>query len=469
MNPYVALVQRASLALRHVRLTPFDCSTLEGRSQERYRLIALSGGAAVLSRFATAFVGLATVPMLLNYLGKDLFGIWAIVSSLVVWMQLFDFGIGNGLSNALAEAVGRNDRQAANRYLSSALLVTAAISILGLPLLAVGVLVVPWHTLLKIDPAMGSLMARALLVVGLVFMLNISASLIGRVFIAHQRAYLLSAYQAGSAVLSLAMLVVAVRLQLDFLWLVAMLSAAPLLANITLWFSISKASADLRFGCRMVSGPAIRRVAQSSIPLFAFQCGALLVNELVNILIARTASLSMVTDFNVVQRIYVFAFAIAAGLSAPFYPAIREAFEKREQAWVSRAIRNALLMRMVTLLPAVLILLLAGDWILQLWIGASIAPQLGPLGWLAVCVSLLLAAASSLFSEVLSSLDDIWSQLRVVLVTAATVLIAMSLLIPRIGVAGVYTAMALSTLYAISWSTRRLRKNLAGAVGPSGH
>ena len=464
MNPYAAVMQRARLALRHVRLKPFDSSTLEGRSSERYRLIALSGGAAVLARFAVAFVGLATVPMLLKHLGKDLFGIWAIVSSLVVWMQLFDFGIGNGLANALAEAVGRGDRQSASRYLSSAVTAIAVLSLLGLPALAVAVVAIPWDKVLRIDAAKGALLADALLVVGVVFLLNLTVSLITRVFIAHQRGYLVSLFQATAAVVSLGLLMAAVQMQLHFLWFVGILAATPLLANVALWFAMDRASPGLQVRPGLTSKPALRRVAHSSLPLFAFQCGALLVNELVNVVIARTASLSMVSDYNVVQRVYLFAFAIAAGLSAPFYPAIREAFEKGESAWVSQAIRNALLMRLMSLLPCALILLIAGDTLLRLWIGPTAAPQIGMLGWTAVGMTLLLGATSSLLGEALSSLDDIWSQFRVVMLSAVTVLACMTILVPRIGVAGVYVAMALSTIYAITWSIRRLRATLRGCA-----
>jgi O-antigen/teichoic acid export membrane protein len=189
----------------------------------------------------------------------------------------------------------------------------------------------------------------------------------------------------------------------------------------------------------------------------------------VNIVIARTTSLSMVSDYNVVQRVYLFVFAIAAGLSAPFYPAIREAFEKGESAWVSRAIRNALLIRLMTLLPCALILLGAGDTLLRLWIGPTSAPQIGTLGWAAVGMSLLLGATSSLLGEALASLDDIWSQFRVVMISAVAVLAGMTVLVPRIGIAGVYVAMALSTLYAIAWSVRRLRPTLQRSASRVAH
>jgi len=186
----VRLVGRARRTVGYLRTAPFDLATSEGRSQERYRLIAVSGAAAFVSKVVAAAAGIASVPMVVHHVGKDQFGLWMVVSSLVVWMQLADFGIANGLSNALAEAHGRDDREAASGYLSSALAATSVIAMLCLPLLAAAYIGLPLSRILKIeDAALSALAADALLLVGLAFVINIPLSLVGRVFTAYQRSY----------------------------------------------------------------------------------------------------------------------------------------------------------------------------------------------------------------------------------------------------------------------------------------
>ena len=463
-NALVDFVGRARRAVGYLRAAPFDLVTSEGRSQERYRLIAVSGAAAITAKVAAAAAGIALVPMVVHHVGKDQFGLWMVVSSLVVWMQLADFGIANGLSNALAEAHGRDDRVSAGNYLSSALAATLALVLLCLPLLAAAYTGLQWDRILKIDDAvLAELATDALLLVGLAFVINIPLSLVSRVLVAYQRGYVASISQAAATVLSFAGMAIAVYVKAGLLWLVGIAAFAPVLVNLALWLALPRAIGHLRLGISGVTRAAVSRVAASSVPLFFFQCGALLLNQLVNVVIARTESLSVVTDYNVILRIYLFVFAIAAALSSPFYAAIREAFEKREAQWVVRAVRHSLSIRVLSTLPFALVLLVAGDLIVRLWIGKTMAAPIGFVGWACVCVSLVLAASSSLLSEVLSSLDDIWSQVGIVLLSAATVLILMTTLIPRMGVAGVFLAMAASTLYPIGWSYRRLGRKLAGA------
>jgi O-antigen/teichoic acid export membrane protein len=73
---------------------------------------------------------------------------------------------------------------------------------------------------------------------------------------------------------------------------------------------------------------------------------------------------------------------------------------------------------------------------------------------------LLLASFSSTLGEILISLDDVWSQIIMVFISALIVLVSMIKLIPSIGVSGVFLAMALSTFVTIVWSWHKLTTKL---------
>ena len=53
----------------------------------------------------TILVGLLLVPLTLNYVDAERYGIWLTLSSMVAWMSFFDIGINNGLKNRLAESI----------------------------------------------------------------------------------------------------------------------------------------------------------------------------------------------------------------------------------------------------------------------------------------------------------------------------------------------------------------------------
>ncbi len=52
---------------------------------------------------------LFSVPLLLNILGKHNYGVWTALTSLLVWISLFDFGVGHALKNTVSKGVAKNN------------------------------------------------------------------------------------------------------------------------------------------------------------------------------------------------------------------------------------------------------------------------------------------------------------------------------------------------------------------------
>src|SRR5215472_7092730 len=110
----------------YLRRTPFDTATAEGRSHERYRRALLTSATSVAARVATVISGLVAVPLTVSYLGSERYGLWLTLSSTFTLLAIADFGVSDSILNAVAEAVGRHDRLAAQRRVSSILLVIVA-------------------------------------------------------------------------------------------------------------------------------------------------------------------------------------------------------------------------------------------------------------------------------------------------------------------------------------------------------
>ena len=60
------------------------------------------------------------VPLTINYLDTENYGIWLTLSSFIAWFSFFDIGLGNGLRNKFAEAKANGDLTLARAYVSSA-------------------------------------------------------------------------------------------------------------------------------------------------------------------------------------------------------------------------------------------------------------------------------------------------------------------------------------------------------------
>src|SRR5215203_2890639 len=76
---------------------------------------------------------------------------WVTISSLTAMLALADLGMGNGLLNAISEANGKDDREAARKYVSSAFFMLSGIAVSLAVLFAVIHPWVPWTRVFNVS------------------------------------------------------------------------------------------------------------------------------------------------------------------------------------------------------------------------------------------------------------------------------------------------------------------------------
>lgn len=60
---------------------------------------------SLLTKPVSLFISFITIPIALNYLGQEIYGLWVTIFGVVSWINFFDFGLGHGLRNKLSEAL----------------------------------------------------------------------------------------------------------------------------------------------------------------------------------------------------------------------------------------------------------------------------------------------------------------------------------------------------------------------------
>lgn len=442
---------RWRLALSLVRFHPFDTRTPEGRSNERYRRIAITTISSLLVRGVGTLVGLVTVPLVLNYLGKEQFGLWSTITTLLAWVALFDFGLANGLVNVLSRAYGRDDRDDAARLVSTAIIVLLAIAALLAFAVFLSAAYIPWHEVLAVRGAVAPATVKWSVVAALtMFVISIPFSPVAQILAAYQRAYVGNVFAMAGVLCSFAALLIALR---GAPGLPALIVVFGLGSMVTSWAGavyVARQLPWLRFRWSGVSVTALRALMSRSVPLFLFQVGALAVNEVQPIILAHRCDLATVAEYAILMRLYVLAMGLIQVSTSSAVPSLREAHERGDGAWAKRAFGHLVRVRMALAVVAGVLLIAGGNLLLRVWLGRADVQFDFPV-WVATGVLMLAATWATAHAELLAIMDRLWLPVALVLINAVVTITLTYALAPHLRVFGALLASAAVSVFLLTW------------------
>jgi len=340
------------------------------RSRERYRRAALTALSGFGSKAVTMLTNLALVPLMLGHLGDMQYGIWLTLQTMLSFLAFADFGIGNGALNAIATANAKQDRNAVNRALASAIWMLILLAILIAASLAAGWRWLPWSTLLgTTDPVLLGSISAGLAVFAAGFAATLPLSFVER---------LSSAFQEG-AVANVARSVASL-ITLCATWAVAsrgggfeVVTAAMMLPSLLCW----AAAWIYRFRERPWLSASIR-LADAGMAIDLLRIGALFVGlqicatlgfALDNLFITANLGPGAVASYAVPHRLFSVIVVLVGIVLAPLWPAYADAKASGDEGWIRRTLFRSLGITVAVSLISAASLSLVMPWLLHLWVG----------------------------------------------------------------------------------------------------
>ena len=379
--PTLPLWRQRLNRLRHVvRLRQFDVSPPEGRSAERHRRIALSGLAAMVAKAVSVIVMFVTVRLTANYLGNERYGMWMTISSLTLLFGFADLGLGNGLLNAISDADGRGDRDAAASHVSSGFyMLSGFAALLGL-VFTLCYPFVPWPRVFNVTSDLAVREAGpAMAMMAGCFLLSVPLMIVSRVQLGYQEGFAASLWTAAGSLVSLAALLIAVEYGAGLPWLVAALAGAPLLVTFV--------NGVVVFGWQrpyLLPRPALftleggKRLIRIGLLYLVLQVIISMAFTADNIVAAQVLGAESVAQYSVPMRLFSVPITFVMMVLSPLWPAYGEAQARRDLPWIRRTLRRSILLAAAVSVPAALLLALAHRPLIRLWVG----PQIQPTFWL---------------------------------------------------------------------------------------
>lgn len=326
-----------------------------------------------LFKVGSILLSFLLVPISIDYLDIENYGIWMTIVSFISWFSFFDIGLGNGLQNRLTEAISQGETKLAKGYVSTAY-ITLTIICLILILIFLGInTFVNWSLVFNSSLSTKSALSILLPIVIISFCLQMVLKLISTIYMSEQKHSNASAINFVSQLGSLILIIVFSFWSESSLLLFGIVySIFPicllLILNI---YSFKNSYSHIKPSFNFYRIEYLKDLMGLGFLFFIVQISGIVLYATDNFLISQLYSPDKVVPYNIVYKylgISTMAFSI---VSVPFWSNITDANSKKDTEWLNKAMKN--FKRLSFLFSGLLVvLMLISQFVFDIWIGEMV-------------------------------------------------------------------------------------------------
>lgn len=328
--------------------------------------IAIKGGSMLIS--------FLMVPLTIEYVNKEQYGIWLTLSSLFAWLSFFDIGLDRGMQNRFAEAVANNDKEMARTYVSSTYAILSVITLVLLGAFLIANPFLNWGFILEAPQIAGELTGVALIVFSF-FCLKFVLNLIGTILRADQRPAMGGFLNLIANFLSLAIIFFLSKTTEGSLYNLAL--AVSITPAIVLGFAhiyfFTKDYKEYVPSLKYVKRAHFKDLTSLGFQFFVIQIIFIVIYETDNMIITHLLGPEQVTTYGIAHKYFGMAFQGFMIIITPFWAAYTEAYQKEDYDWIKRT--NSTLIKIWGLLVVACVgMLLISDMFYGFWVPSVEVP-----------------------------------------------------------------------------------------------
>ena len=338
--------------------------------QDRSRYLFANIAASFLIKGWSAVVVLLMVPATLHCLGDYQNGIWLTISSLLLWIDNMDIGLGNGLRNKVAEYMAHGETERTRRLISSTFAMLTCIIIPVLLILLLLIALSDPYGVLNAEPEKVSHLDQVLMVTVTLVCTSFIFKLIGNFYMGLQLPAVSNLLIALGQTLAFVGTYIVLWSGSHSLMHIALVNtAAPLLVYliaypITFYYKYPQ----LRPALSLINLKEAKGVVNMGVQFFIMQISSVVLFMTSNLLISKLFTPAMVTPYQITYRYLSVLLVVFTVICMPFWNATTDAYERNDMEWIRQATRKLRLMTIVILMMMVVMVVIS-PWVYDIWIG----------------------------------------------------------------------------------------------------
>jgi O-antigen/teichoic acid export membrane protein len=415
-------------------------------TRDRARRITFTALASLCLRCTTTLSNFIAVPLTLHYLGKEEYGYWVAMSSMVAMLSFANGGVGYELMNKVGEAAARADNEAVRRAISNSCLVLLALAVTVFLACLFVRPYVPWTAVFHSnDPGIADKCSTALLVMAGTFLFQLPLQTVQRVQFALQEGFASEVWQIVGVLLGLVGLVLATRIHSNLPVLALAYTGGPFLGVAFNWLTqFVVRRPQYRPHIKDLEWKHVRYVVTHSSYFLILQVGWTFFFAVDNIIIIHRFGPIQVTEYNLVSRLFQIGQTVAMMWFAPLWPAYVDAIARHDMVWVKKTLKRSLVSSGSICTVFSIAMFFSYTFLVHIWIHTTVHPSRSLL--VAIAVNTVLLVVNSGVSTYLSASNYIKGQAGFLTLQLILALILKVILANHLGTAGVIWASVIAYL-----------------------
>jgi O-antigen/teichoic acid export membrane protein len=416
---------------------------------ERTKLLKKNIAGSLIIKGWSCFVQLLLVPLTLNCLNQYEYGIWLTINSILIWIDQFDIGLGNGLRNKLAESIAQNDKKKGRILVSTTFIMLFLIVIPILLLITTLILNLDCYKLLNIEkniiPNLNGILLISFAFVGSTFIFKF----IGNLYLGLQLPAINNLLVVAGQTVSLIIIALLSLCDDHSLMHVAIAyTSSPLIIYLISYPITFTKYSYYRPSLKLFEAKELKGLLGLGLGFFLVQIAGLIIFASSNLLISNLFSPEQVTPYQISYRYFSITIMIFSLIAAPLWSASTDAYTKSDWTWIKGIMRKMQLVMGIFFIILIIMTIFSIP-IYHIWVGNQIKIPLMFSGTIALYMFILIY--STCYSNILFGIGKI-KLITIITIIEAIIYIPLAIILGRkFGTIGIiYALITVNLLCAVT-------------------
>ncbi|RKN79760.1 lipopolysaccharide biosynthesis protein [Ulvibacterium marinum] len=328
---------------------------------------------SVLYKIGSVISNFLLVPLTINHLSLNSYGIWLTISSFIAWFSFLDIGLENGLRNKFAEAQVEGNVQKARALVSSGYFTIGTISLVLVTCFFFISQYIDWYEVFNTSPMEEEGLELLIPLLITLFGLQLVAKLITAIYKGDQKHSIQDKIQFITQIFSLICIWILIQIDRSSLIVYALVfSSLPLLVLLLVnLYAFRTRYRRFLPSTKLWKRKYLKEITSLGFNFFIIQIATVVLFSTDNFIITQLFSPKEVVPYNVTYKYFSIIIIAYTILTTPYWSAFTEAYASGDFNWIKNSVRN--IQRIWLIIPvALVIMILMSDWFYEVWVGNQV-------------------------------------------------------------------------------------------------